>query len=299
MGKLTQAEQFLLDQIRQGDDQAWSQFVQRYHGRLFVYAQNQLGQSADAEDIIQDVFVNFLRALHTYRAETSVESFLFTILRRKIIDMYRRKGALRVGLIQDMYQSDMPEDSDYLSCVEGAEPTASSYYRRDEAKEKLLESLAGTILPLIEKMKAALNFEHLKTIELLFYCQLSNSDAAKALDIEARRIGVLKHRWIKQIQGELSTADTKGLTEADLEGLLAQIWQQYRPSCPKRNTIGAFLLKTLDTPWQDYVDFHLNTLGCHFCGANYQDLLQQNQQKGADKLQQRIMESTVGFLQKR
>ena len=299
MSQITQAEQFLLDQIRQGDDRAWSQFVERYQGRLFVYAQQQLGQSADAEDIIQEVFVNFLRALSTYRAESSVESFLFTILRRKIIDAYRRKGSWRVGLIQDMYHSSSQDQSDYLSGFQAADATASAYARRDEQKEKLLGSLAGTILPLIEKMKASLNFDHLKIIELLFYCQLSNSDTAQTLKIEARRIGVLKHRWIKQIQSELSAADTREMSEADLEGLLARIWQQYRPSCPKRNTIGAFLLKTLDSDWQDYVDFHLNVLGCHFCQANYQDLLQQNQQKGADRLQQRIMESTVGFLQKK
>ena len=64
MSKITQAEQHLLDQIRQGDDRAWSQFVQRYHGRLFAYARRQLGQSADAEDMIQEVFVHFIRVLH-------------------------------------------------------------------------------------------------------------------------------------------------------------------------------------------------------------------------------------------
>ena len=298
MGKLTQAEQFLLDQVRQGDDRAWSQFVLRYQGRLFAYAQQQLGQSADAEDIVQDVFVNFLRALHTYRAETGVESFLFTILRRKIVDAYRRRSSLRVGLIQDIYQSSAPEQSDYLSGFESADPTASTYARRDEEKEKMLELLAGTLLPLIDKMKSALNFDHLKIIELIFYCQLSNSDAAKVLKMEARRIGVLKHRWIKQIQSELSTAASSNISEINLEGLLGQVWQQYRPSCPKRNTIGSFLLNTLDSPWQEYVDFHLNVLGCHVCQANFQDLLEQNQQKGSSRLQQRIMQSTVGFLKK-
>jgi hypothetical protein len=150
----------------------------------------------------------------------------------------------------------------------------------------------------LDRIKNSLNFEHLKVIELLFYCQLSNSDVAATLNIDAGKIGVLKHRWLKQIQTELSVMDIGELSDTDIEGLLAQIWQQYRPSCPKRNTIGAFLLKTLAPDWQRYVDFHLNVLGCHFCQANYQDIQQQNQQKGDDKLQQRIMESTVGFLQK-
>ena len=111
-------------------------------------------------------------------------------------------------------------------------------------------------------------------------------------------MGVLKCRWIKQIKSNLETIEAAEFSETDLEGLLSQIWQQYRPSCPKRSTIGAFLLKTLDPDWQSYVGFHINVLGCHFCKANYQDLLDQNQKKGADRLQQRIMESTVGFLQK-
>jgi RNA polymerase sigma factor (sigma-70 family) len=299
MNQLTQAEQYLLDQIRQGDDRAWSQFVQRYHGRLFAYARRQLGQSADAEDIIQEVFVNFIRVLHAYRGESSVESYLFTILRRKIIDVYRRKSTFRVGLIQDMYQSDVDNNSDYFSCFEGDEKTASSYARRDEQKEKLFDALSKVLLPMLEKMKTSLSFEHLKVIELLFYCQLSNSDAASTLKMDPGRVGVLKHRWIKQIQTDLSGSDAPELSEANLEGLLTEIWQLHRPSCPKRNTIGAFLLKTLDPDWQQYVDFHLNVLGCHFCQANYQDLKQQSEKKGADKLQQRIMESTVGFLQKK
>lgn len=299
MSQMTQAEQFLLDQIRQGDDRAWAQFVERYRGRLFAYARQQLGQSADAEDIVQEVFINFIRALNTYRGDSSVESFLFVILRRKIISEYRKKKALRVGLIQDVYQKDAEESSDYLSGFPGHEPTASTYARRDEQTEKLFLTLSGTIMPLLERIKATLNFEHLKIIELLFYCQLPNSDVAAALKIDAGKVGVLKHRWLRQIQHDLEGTDVGGLSEANLEGLLAQIWQMYRPSCPKRNTIGAFLLKTLDPEWQAYVNFHLNVLGCHFCQANYQDIQQQNQQKGADKLQQRIMESTVGFLQKK
>ena len=298
MGEMTQAELYLLDQIRQGNDRAWTQFVQRYHGRLFAYARQQLGQTADAEDIVQEVFVSFIRALNTYRAESSVESFLFILLRRRIISEYRKKRTLRVGLIQDFYQRNSEESSDYLSGFQGDEPTASTYVRRDEQKEKLFLALSRTIMSLLEKIKTALNFEHLKIIELLFYCQLSNSDVAAALKIDPGRVGVLKHRWIKQIQSDLAAIEAAEFSETDLEGLLSQIWQKYRPSCPKRNTIGAFLLKTLDPDWQNYVDFHVNVLGCHFCKANYQDLIDQNQQKGADRLQQRIMESTVGFLQK-
>jgi hypothetical protein len=76
------------------------------------------------------------------------------------------------------------------------------------------------------------------------------------------------------------------------------VWRDYRPSYPKRNTIGAFHLGTLEPEWKDYVDFHLHQLGCQFCLANLKDIEEQNKQKDSSKLCQRIMESTVGFLKK-
>lgn len=299
MGEATQAEQYLVDRIRKGDDQAWSELVGRYHGRLLAFAQRQLGQRADAEDVVQDTFVNFIRALGAFRSQCGLESYLFTILRRKIIDIYRRGESKKIGLIQDLYKSHPGrEESDYLSGFASTEPTASWYVRRDERKDTLLDAFAEALLQVLDQMKKSLNFESLKVIELLFFCQLSNSDTAEVLRLEPSRVGVIKHRCIKQIEGGISHRPWKDLAEGDFEGIITQVWQIYRPSCPKRNTIGAWLLGTLEKDWQDYVAFHLNTLGCHFCQANYQDLKEQNRQKGADKLHHRIMESTVGFLQK-
>ena len=299
MGEITQAEQYLVDRIRKGDDQAWSQFVERYHGRLLAFAQRQLSQRADAEDAVQDTFVNFIRALGAFRAQCGLESYLFTILRRKIIDLYRRGEGKKVGLIQDLYSSQSGrESSDYLSGFASPEPTASWYVRRDEQKDKLLDAFAEALLRVLGQIKKTLNFETLKVIELLFFCQLSNSDTAEVLKLDPSRVGVIKHRCIKQIQESLSKKDWKDVSEEDFEGILSQVWQVYRPSCPKRNTIGAYLLGTLEKDWHDYVTFHLTRLGCHFCQANYQDLQEQNKRRGADKLQHRIMESTIGFLQK-
>jgi hypothetical protein len=63
--------------------------------------------------------------------------------------------------------------------------------------------------------------------------------------------------------------------------------------------VGAFLLGTLDKDWHDYVDFHLNTLGCHYCRANLDDLKRQNAENNSPRsLHVRIMESTIGFLNK-
>ena len=83
----------------------------------------------------------------------------------------------------------------------------------------------------------------------------------------------------------------------ELEQAVGRLWEQGRLSCPKRSTIGGYVLGTLDEPWLEYVHFHLQTLGCHFCRANLEDLEQANSTPRAS-LRRRIMESTVGFLHK-
>jgi hypothetical protein len=82
------------------------------------------------------------------------------------------------------------------------------------------------------------------------------------------------------------------------DAVLADIWQEQRLSCPKRSTIGAYMLGTLEPAWQDYVAFHLDKLGCQFCRANLADLQKQNQAGQSSVLRQKILNSTAGFLRK-
>jgi hypothetical protein len=77
--------------------------------------------------------------------------------------------------------------------------------------------------------------------------------------------------------------------------MLTEVWEENRFTCPKRSTIGRFLLGTLEDPWNDYVNFHVNKLNCRFCRANIDDL--QNKTADLELIQhrQRIFESTIGF----
>jgi hypothetical protein len=54
------------------------------------------------------------------------------------------------------------------------------------------------------------------------------------------------------------------------------------------------LLGTLEENWTDYIDFHVNKLGCRFCRANVEDL-QKATEEEQKKVQQKIFESTIGF----
>jgi RNA polymerase sigma-70 factor (ECF subfamily) len=299
MQHLSQAEQYLLEQIRRGDDTAWTQFVGRYHGRLVVYARQKMSGTADCEDIVQETFVSFIRYMNAFRGQCSLESYLFTILRTKIVDYFRRAENSKSGRARKMSLGDSEgQYQDFFASIASSDPTASSYMRRDESRQKLMEAFSQSLLGLLDDIKKSLSFERLKIVEMLFFCQVSNVDAAEVLKISPSQIGVIKHRCIKQIQGTIDLQPGVELSDADTEGIIAQVWRDCRPSCPKRNTIGAYHLGTLEPEWKDYVDFHLHQLGCQFCLANLRDIEEQNKQKDSSKLCRKIMESTVGFLKK-
>jgi len=303
---ITKGDQYFLDKIRQGDGQIWSDFVSRYQGRLLRFARAKLPQRADAEDVVQETFVAFLRSIARYRGECDLETYLFALIRRKIIDSYRSAGARRVCLIQDTCEGDSEEgSSDLLDVVESPVRTASWYARADEQYDQHKIALAEALSEFVDSLKKSLKLRDLQVIEMLFYCQLANKDVARAMRLDERAIALIKHRALKQIRENLDRRGLKGndgvspesaIRHPQYESLLTDLWEYYRFSCPKRNTIGAYMLGTLEPDWQQYVDFHLNLLGCRFCRANLDDLQSQSQETRQEAFQARIMESTVGFL---
>ncbi len=71
------------------------------------------------------------------------------------------------------------------------------------------------------------------------------------------------------------------------EHSVGAIWRRRRLSCPAREQLGSYLLGVLDEDLQDYIQFHLNTIGCAFCLANLADLQTQQQEAKAQSQQRR------------
>jgi hypothetical protein len=82
------------------------------------------------------------------------------------------------------------------------------------------------------------------------------------------------------------------------EHSLGAIWRRQRLSCPTRDQLGGFLLGALDTAWRDYIQFHLNTIGCSYCLANLADLqaLQKEPATKTRERRRRLYKSSAGLL---
>lgn len=292
MTELTEADQFLLGQIRAGDAAAWGQLVERYQGRLRAFARSRRIGEADADDLVQDTFLRFLKSLATFRGESSLETYLFVILRRRVIEHFRGQGTSLCRVTESLDAHDQPP------AVAAPDPTASWYVRRDEARDRDRAALAAALKQLTDRLRDNLDFRGLEMLELLFYAQARNKDIAALLGVDEAAVSLHKHRWLKQLRQSVARDAAPDAEIDGLDPLLTEVWETQRPTCPKRMTIGSYVLGSLDAPWHAYVDFHLNRLGCTFCQANLHDL-QRQQHADAGTLRQRILQSTIGFLRTR
>ena len=82
------------------------------------------------------------------------------------------------------------------------------------------------------------------------------------------------------------------------EHSLGAVWRRERLTCPTREQLGSYLLQVLDEGTQNYIDFHLHTIGCPYCVANLTDLqsLQKEPPPRAKERRRRYFESSAGVL---
>jgi hypothetical protein len=101
-------------------------------------------------------------------------------------------------------------------------------------------------------------------------------------------------------QSEPLRRQLRGLMEERDRGehSIGAIWRRERLTCPSREQLGSYLLEALDAAQQDYVDFHLKTIGCSYCLANLADLKSQQEEpvKSVQQRRKRFFESSAGFL---
>ena len=82
------------------------------------------------------------------------------------------------------------------------------------------------------------------------------------------------------------------------EHSVGAIWRRCRLSCPNREQLGSYMLEALDEGLQDYIQFHLDTIGCPYCSANLADLQNRRREPAnhTQKRRKKIFESSAGFL---
>src|ERR1700728_2295314 len=98
-----------------GDAAAWEEIVQRYHRRIFNVCYRFAGDSENAQDLTQEVFIKMYRTLNTYdAAKGAFMTWVTTITRNLLVDHFRKSKGDRVTDSLDSAPSEH-EDSQPLS----------------------------------------------------------------------------------------------------------------------------------------------------------------------------------------
>jgi RNA polymerase sigma-70 factor (ECF subfamily) len=90
----TEVERDLLRRARQGDLSAFESLVGRYQQRVFGLAFRILGQRQDAEDVAQQTFLSVLEHLGSFRAESSVATWVLRIATNHALKVLRKRRGL-------------------------------------------------------------------------------------------------------------------------------------------------------------------------------------------------------------
>jgi len=84
-----------------------NKWIDLYADYLFNYTITRIDDAELAKDIVQETFFSGLKAMKNYRGDASERTWLVSILKRKIIDQYRKmnskkgKAEIRVNFYED------------------------------------------------------------------------------------------------------------------------------------------------------------------------------------------------------
>ncbi len=177
----------LVERIRRGEAAAWKECIDRYEGRLLAFVNSRVRNHAVAEELVQETFLGFLRALPNYNDQTPLDAFLFAIAANKLTDHLRREGR-RPTLPLVAGDSSQPGGE-----IPGADRAASSLVRSQERRATEEAVLAACLQEWILRWQERGEWERLKCVELLFVRGWSNKDVAGRLGISEQAVANHKH----------------------------------------------------------------------------------------------------------
>ena len=164
-------EQLML-RVQQGHQAALSELYERYVNRVYGMALQKLADSAEAEDVTHDVFVNLWQRSSTFQpARGRLGSWPLTVAHNQIVDTLRRRR--RAGEAQEA----MARDPVAVSEV-AREDTAAIVEQNEEAQQvrRALETLPD---------------DQQQVINLSYYQGYSQSEIAQRIQVP---LGTVKSR---------------------------------------------------------------------------------------------------------
>jgi RNA polymerase sigma-70 factor (ECF subfamily) len=170
------ADREMLVRAVSGDQDAFSELYDRLSGPLYSLAVRMLGDAAEAQDALQDAFLQIWRRAATYDSnQSSVFSWAILLTRGRVIDRLRARGRRLQVIASSTDDEENPSRTGDASTAESAADTAD---RNEEA---------GRVRFVLSKLPA----EQREAIELAFFSGLTHHEIAAQLN---QPLGTIKAR---------------------------------------------------------------------------------------------------------
>jgi RNA polymerase sigma-70 factor (ECF subfamily) len=193
-----ESDALLVQRIRAGDADAWSDLIGRYEGRLLAFAESRLRKRDVSEDIVQESFIGFLNSLPNYDGQRPLESYLFTICAHKLTDYLRREGRRpAISLTGMNSHSGSPWD------LAGSSRPASSIARSGERRVIEEKALAEALRDQVNHWRRRGDWVKLQCMESLFVRGRANKEVAEQLGISEQQVANFKFDFLARLRMHL------------------------------------------------------------------------------------------------
>jgi len=173
---MRQNDELLMLAVRDGDVSKLGVLFDRYHAPLFDFLERVTGNSALAEDLVQDVFFRILKYRKTYRNDSHFKTWMFHIARNARIDYFKKH---RPEVL-------FPEDDFEIESL-APRPSAELEHQQQTA--------------LLEQAMYKLPEDKREVLVMARYQEMKCEQIAGLLGCEVGTVKVRIHRALKELRG--------------------------------------------------------------------------------------------------
>jgi RNA polymerase sigma-70 factor, ECF subfamily len=113
---------------QQGDAEAFKTIYQQHCGRVYALCLRMLRDAVEAEDLVQEVFMQLFRKIHTFRGESAFSTWLHRLTANLVLMRLRRKKPISISL--DDITGNEEEDTKPRQEIGGPDPRLSGLVDR-------------------------------------------------------------------------------------------------------------------------------------------------------------------------
>ena len=134
-----------------GDEPAFAALVQRNQGKVFSVVSRFVGRNADAEDLVQEVFLRVFRSAGRYKVSARFSTWLYRIAVNVSLNALRARKKLKVMQFPSVTSDEDSEISLDLPDADTPSPQATLHRRElqlavEQAVEKLPDKQRAAII---------------------------------------------------------------------------------------------------------------------------------------------------------